>query len=219
MMARKHRLRALRNALMAGLLLLFLWYSGGCPLPTLEMELHRMERRELVTPAPVVWQYRGTMSGDSDMAVSAGYGHVAFRSSNTSGSAILPLKQEGATLVALPGRTRHFEKGGSYLDPAFLAVNPPAGAERAVLELTVTCGDENGNERLKIRYSIEGERQGEVFFFQMVPQYRNDMSMAASRSKESWEYGELIWLPSSFNQFPDSYPHTLTFYDAEGNIC
>ena len=68
-MAQRHRRRFLRNMLITVLLALVIWYAKGCPMPTQEMELHRMERKRLAPESTVVWSYQGRQGSDRDMLV------------------------------------------------------------------------------------------------------------------------------------------------------
>ena len=68
-MRRKHQKRVLINLLVIAVLALFLWVHEGCHLPTLEMELHRTERRMLMEKSRVIWTYEGRAYNDRDMLV------------------------------------------------------------------------------------------------------------------------------------------------------
>ena len=71
-MRRKHQRRVLINLLVIAVLALFLWVHEGCHLPTLEMELHRMERQRLAEESRVVWTYDGRQTNQLDRLVGAG---------------------------------------------------------------------------------------------------------------------------------------------------
>ena len=81
-MAQRHRRRFLRNLLITVLLALVIWCAKGCPLPTQEMELHRMERKRLAPESTVVWSYQGRQYNDRDMlvGVSSDYVHLTVGS-------------------------------------------------------------------------------------------------------------------------------------------
>ena len=208
-MAQRHRRRFLRNMLIAALLALVIWYAGGCPLPTQEMELHRRERQRLVPESTVVWSYQGKRSGDRDMLVglSPEYVHAYAEDYKL---VLWPRNKDAATLVVLPDRTRYTVQGGSYLGPAFLAVDPPSQAESARLVITVSYYDSEGNSMLEDEvYQMEGEKQGSCFFFQL------EMKQSGNNSEE----GALWFLANASS--PDvlsSYPYVLTFYDSHGDL-
>lgn len=208
-MAQRHRRRFLRNILIAALLALVIWYAGGCPLPTREMELHRRERQRLVPESTVVWSYQGRQGSDRDMLVGVSPDYVHAYAENYK-LILWPRSGDTATLVVLPDRTRYVIQGGSYLGPAFLAVDPPALAESARLVLTVSYNDSEGSVMLEDEvYQMEGEKQGSCFFFQLK----------MKRSGNNSEEGALWFLVNSCS--PDDlslYPYTLTFYDSGGQL-
>ena len=142
-MRRKHQRRVLINLLVIAVLALFLWVHEGCHLPTLEMELHRTERQRLAEESRVVWTYDGRAYNDRDMLVGVtGNGVHAY--SEVYGLDIWPRSVAEPTLVILPNETRYTVQGGSYLGPALLAVDPPAGAETSqlTLDLSSSWGEE-----------------------------------------------------------------------------
>lgn len=208
-MAQRHRRRFLRNMLIAALLALVVWYAKGCPLPTQEMELHRMERKRLAPESTVVWSYQGRQYNDRSMLVglSPDYVHAYAEDYRL---ILWPRNGDTATLVVLPDRTRYAVQGGSYLAPAFLAVDPPALAESAHLALSLSYNDSEGNVMLEDEvYQMEGEKQGNCFFFQLK----------MKRSGNNSEEGALWFLVNALS--PDElslYPYTLTFYDGDGNL-
>ena len=208
-MRQKHQRRVLLNLLLTAVLALFLWAHDGCPLPTLEMELHRAERQALAEESRVVWEYRGRSFNDRDMLVGTTADSVhAF--SEVYGLDIWPRSVTEPTLALLPDRTRYNVQGGSYLGPALLAVDPPAGAESAQLTMTISYSDSTGNVMLEhVSYLMEGEVQGGCFFFQLKRQGNGNTS----------EDGALWFLVSSFSpEDLSSYPYTLEFFDAGGAL-
>ncbi len=220
-MEKKNRLRAVRNGMIAALLLLFIWRASDCPLPTLEMELHRSERQALAEESRVVWEYRGTQYNDSDMLVglSRAYIHTYTESGRLT---LWPRSVEEPTLVVLPERTRYAVQGGSYLAPAFLAVDPPALAESARLTMTISYSDSEGSAMLEDEiYRMEGVEQGGCFFFQLEMKYR---PLSGDASEEMYnlqrhEEGALWFFVTAFS--PDElayYPYTLEFFDYAGNL-
>ena len=208
-MAQRHRRRPLRNLFLILILALVVWYAKGCPLPTQEMELHRWERQRLAPESTVVWSYQGKRSGDRDMLVGLNPEYVHAYAEDYK-LVLWPRNKDTATLVVLPDRTRYTVQGGSYLGPAFLAVDPLSQAESARLVISVSYYDSEGNSMLEDEvYQMEGEKQGSCFFFQL------EMKQSGNNSEE----GALWFLANAFS--PDvlsSYPYTLTFYDSDGNL-
>lgn len=190
MMARKHRLRAARNLIAAGILLVFFWWCCDCPLPTREMELHHHEREYLIDQSTVVLTIESEgerMLGDPLMLVGVSK-HTVQTSSRTHVFNVWPRNPDGATLVALPSELEY--KPNMIVGLA--AVEPPAPAERAKLTMDLTA-----YERGMI-YSAEGKREGAVFLFQLMESDR-------------------IALDGLFHT-TDLPPYTLEFFDKDGNL-
>lgn len=221
-MAQRHRRRCLRNLLITLLLALVIWYAKGCPLPTQEMELHRMERKRLAPESTVVWSYQGRQGSDRDMLVGVSSDYVHAYAENYK-LTLWPRSGDTATLVVLPDRTRYQDKASSYLDPAMVAVDPPPQAESARLFLDFTeryADPAAGEPSVAPTYTLEGERQEGVFFFQLQHQYRylggEDPTEAEQLLRERegdimafLELEEPRWL---------SFSYTLTFYDGGGHL-
>lgn len=213
MRTRRHRFRAIRNLLAAVLLLMLPWYALGSPLPTREMELHRSERVCLIDPSTIVFSCESEgerMLGDPLMLVGVSKHTVQTRSRSHQFN-IWPKNPGGATLVVLPSELEYNPK----LVVGLAAVEPPARAVRArlAMDLTafvtedeeVTCARENEQEEKVFRlrrqeesYSIEGEREGAVFLFQLTESDR-------------------ITLDGLFHT-TDLPPYTLEFFDKGGNL-
>lgn len=208
-MRKRHRFRALRNLAITGLLLLLIWYLGGCPLPTLEMELHRSERQILAEESRVVWEYQGRQYNDRDMLV--GLTSSSVHTYRESGSLTLwPRSVEEPTLVVLPERTRYAVQGSSYLAPAFLAVDPPSLAESA--RLTMDLSSVISWSSPVEPYEMEGEKAGGVFFFQL------DYRYASSPLSEAEDTA--FWV---LYAHPEPHtlvycPYTLEFFDSAGEL-
>ena len=221
-MAQRHRRRCLRNLLITLLLALVIWYAKGCPLPTQEMELHRRERQRLLPESTVVWSYQGRQGNDRDMLVGVSPGYVHAYAENYK-LTLWPRSGDTATLVVLPDRTRYQDKASSYLDPALVAVDPPPQAESARLFLDFSSGEIYiGNDKIPaaLTYTLEGERQERVFFFQLQHQYRylggedptEEEQLLREREEDIMAFLELEeprWL---------SFSYTLTFYDGGGHL-
>lgn len=227
-MRRKHQRRVLINLLLIAALALFLWIEDGCPLPTQEMELHRRERQRLVPESTVVWSYQGRLHNDRDMLVGVSPDYVHAYAENYR-LTLWPRNGDTATLVVLPDRTRYQDKTGSYLDPALVAVDPPPQAESARLFLdfslryagTTEEADPAALTRVPApTYTLEGERQEGVFFFQLQHQYRHlggenpteEEQLLTGREDDIMAFLELEeprWL---------SFSYVLTFYDSDGDL-
>lgn len=222
-MAQRHRRRFLRNMLITVLLALVIWYAKGCPMPTQEMELHRMERKRLAPESTVVWSYQGRQGSDRDMlvGVSPNYVHAYAEDYKLT---LWPRSGDTATLVVLPDRTRYQDKASSYLDPAMVAVDPPPQAESARLFLDFGSEEvyiDDDKVPVTLTYALEGERQEGVFFFQLTHQYRHrDMQEDATEEQQLLSRTEDTVLAFLDMDSPDqlSFSYILTFYDGDGNL-
>ena len=221
-MRRKHQRRVLINLLLIAALALFLWMEDGCPLPTQEMELHRRERQRLLPESTVVWSYQGRLYNDRDMLVGVSPDYVHAYAENYK-LTLWPRNGDTATLAVLPDRTRYQDKASSYLDPALVAVDPPPQAESARLFLDFTeryADPAAGEPSVAPTYTLEGERQEGVFFFQLQHQYRylggedptEEEQLLREREEDIMAFLELEeprWL---------SFSYVLTFYDSDGDL-
>lgn len=228
-MAQRHRRRFVRNILITVLLALVIWYAKGCPLPTQEMELHRKERQQLVPESTVVWSYQGRQYNDRDMLVGVSPHYVHAYAENYK-LTLWPRSGDTATLVVLPDRTRYQDKASSYLDPALVAVDPPPQAESARLFLDFSLQyagmtEEAGPVPLTrvaagATYTLEGERQEGVFFFQLQRQYRH--LGGENPTEEEQLLTEMEDAIMAFLELEDpdrlSFSYILTFYDGDGDL-
>ena len=203
-MKRTHRFRALRNLLLLVMALFGLWWVRGFPLPTLELELHRAERQVLAEESRIVWRYDGVQSGDKDILVGLNAGEVHTYGENR-GLRIWPRSSDGPTLVLLPERTRYYDKG-SYIAPAFLAIDPPKGTEAA--RLTITLGEDYGDP---VDYVIEGQKEDGLFFFQLREKQTGGSD---SSLREYSVFMDLLYHREDL----DACPWTLEFFDGEGRF-
>ena len=221
-MAQRHRRRFLRNLLITLLLALVIWYAKGCPLPTQEMELHRRERQRLVPESTVVWSYQTRRYNDRSMLVGLSPHYVHAYAENYR-LTLWPRSGDTATLVVLPDRTRYQDKASSYLDPALVAVDPPPQAESARLFLDFGSEEvyiDDDKVPVTLTYTLEGERQEGVFFFQLQHQYRHlDMQEDAAEEEQLLSRTEDTILTFLDLDGPDrlSFSYILTFYDSGGN--
>ena len=203
-MSRKHLRRALRNIGLAALAGLVIWCIKGFPLPTPEMDFRRDERQALAERSEIIWAYEGTMRGDEDLLV--GLSDTAVHVWHPNGYVLFWPQQDGGTLVPLPAETRYRDRANSYLGPALLVPDPPAGAAGARLTITFSINDWTED------YTVDGQRQGQVFFFQLEMRHHN-------QAHDLDEDTAFRWLTY---EHPDSlglsqYPYTLEFFDASGN--
>jgi len=188
-----------------------LWALEGYDLPTMEMELHRAERRRMTEESDIVWEYEGLMYNDRDMIVGLGPNYISTRTESGHGG-FWPRAKEGPTLIGLPERTRYNPPGTahSYLAPALLAVDVPARAQRARLTMTLRYDQWQEN------YVIEGEKQGSVWFFQLMMKYTPTVS------EEDEDQSLLEYNAFSLTSFmrPDHfyYPCTVEFFDKGGAL-
>ena len=191
-MKRTYLLRTARNLLLAALAALLIWWTAGFPLPTPELTFRRAERQALAERSELVWQYEGIVGGDVDLLVGLADRFVHVWHPN--GYVLFWPRQEGGTLVPLPAETRYQDRGSSYTGPALLVPDPPEGAESA--RLTITLGDPGWQGE----YQAEGERQGQVLFFQL----HREASFRMLTDER----------PLTFR----SIPYTLEFFDANGML-
>ena len=203
-MKKRHIRRALRNIGLAAVAGLVIWCIKGFPLPTPEMDFRRDERQALAERSEIIWTYEGTMRGDEDLLV--GLSDTAVHVWHPNGYVLFWPRQEGGTLVPLPAETRYQDQANSYLGPALLVPDPPAGAADARLTITFSINDWTED------YTVDGQRQGQVFFFQLEMRHHN-------QAHDLDEDTAFRWLTY---EHPDSlglsqYPYTLEFFDASGN--
>ena len=203
-MNKRHMCRTLRNLGLAALAVLVIWCAEGFPLP-MEQEFRRSERTHLAARSDIVWTHDGAVRGDEGLLV--GLSETAVHVWHPNGYVLFWPRQEGGTLVSLPAETRYQDRANSYLGPALLVPDPPAGAAGARLTITFSINDWTED------YTVDGQRQGQVFFFQLEMRHRDD----AHSSDEATAFSLLT------TERPDSlglsqYPYTLEFFDGEGQL-
>lgn len=197
MMARRHRLRAARNLIAAGVLLVFFWWCCDCPMPTREMELHHHEREYLIDQSSVVLTIESEEEGrlgDPVMLVGVSKRTVQT-SSRTHRFNVWPRNPDGATLVVLPSELQY----RPTLIAGLAAVEPPALAERAKLTMDMAHYTNDGVQTI---CTIEGERRDGVFLFRLA---------------EDWDPDHPLALMTIFHT-TDLPPYTLEFFDKDGNL-
>ena len=146
-MNRKHLFRTLRNLGLAALVGLVIWSLADFPLP-MEQEFRRSERTHLAERSEIVWTHEGTAAGDDDLLV--GLSDTAVHVWHPNGYVLFWPRQEGGTLVPLPAETRYRDRANSYLGPALLVPDPPAGVESARLTITFSIIKNNNKILRKI---------------------------------------------------------------------
>ena len=220
MTARKYRLRILRNLLIAAVLLVLLWREAGYPLPTMEMELHRWERRTLQEVSEIIWSIDQTGSHGPKMLVGVNRDSIIVRN-RSNVYQCWPRYRDRAALIALIDRIRYWPEDGISLgSPALLAIDPPRGAEQARLTLTLFLEDPAWRET----YEIEGERQGEVFFFLLLQKYYSSSSTweerGATAAQLRREEEAVMGFTSAMTgeEALNRWPWRLEFFDEAGNL-
>lgn len=203
-MTTKNRFRALRNLFLALALAFLAWGLRGWPLP-LEMELHRAERQNLAPESDVIWTYKGTRFGDRDMVVGVSEGYLTAADGRS--VCFWPRSITEPTLIGLPFRTRYSPDGKahSYLDASFLLVDAPEETARAKLTMTISYNDWQED------YEMEGEKQGEAWFFQLQKRYYGSPDNRLQDCEES--AFSLLWSmsPGLFGE-----PYKVELYDQTG---
>ena len=203
-MGRKHLFRALRNLGLAALAVLVIWCAEGFPL-AMEAAFRRCERQHLAERSDIVWTHDGAVRGDKDLLVGLASRYVHVWHPN--GYVLFWPRQDGGTLVPLPAQTRYQDRANSYLGPTLLVPDPPAGAEAARLTITFSINDWAED------YTVDGQRQGQVFFFQLEMRFHNqthDLDEATAFRWLTYERPDSLGL--------SQYPYTLEFFDADGEI-
>lgn len=119
-----------------------------------------------------------------------------------------PRSGDSPTLVQLPEDTRYSPQGTfhSYQDPAFLLVDAPARAQSARLHLRLT---HNSFDQV---YTMEGQQQGVVWFFQLEKQHYADGDRLRSAEETAFS---TLW-PTRPTQF--CCPCTVELFDNEGAL-
>ena len=206
-MKKRHIRRALRNIGLAALAGLVIWCIKGFPLPTPEMDFRRDERQALAERSEIIWTYEGTMRGDEDLLV--GLSDTAVHVWHPNGYVLFWPRQEGGTLVHLPAKTQYQDQGSSYLAPALLVPDPPAGAADARLTITLSINDWMED------YTVEGEHQGKAFFFQLRMRHHNEIAGHAADEDTAFQ---LLTSERPESAGGSGYPYTLEFFGADGEI-
>lgn len=134
-MTKEHQRRALRNFLVALLCIPLCWAILGYPLPTAELEFRRAERQMLLDRSAVIWTDRDLAEGWLP-ATLVGETPDAFHVYGLARLTIHP-RREGGTPLVLPGKLPNERDGWAYRDLAILVPDPPEGAARARMTLSV----------------------------------------------------------------------------------
>ena len=203
----KYIRRAARNFALAALAALVIWGIKGFPAPTDRMAFRRCERTHLAERSEIVWTHEGTTARDGDLLVGLASKFVHVWHPN--GYVLFWPRQEGGTLVHLPAKTQYQDQGSSYLAPALLVPDPPAGAADAQLTITLSINDWMED------YTAEGEHQGQVFFFQLRMRHHNEIAGHAADEDTAFQ---LLTSERPESAGGSGYPYTLEFFDASGNL-
>lgn len=225
----RYRWRILRNLLILAALALLIWWAEGYPLPTLEMELHRWERQTLQEESEAVWSCDGLREADRDLLVCVSANTVTAACHRYSYFS-WPRNRTRATLIGLPDWTRYFYEDVSLFVPSLLAVDPPAGAERARLTLELSLEEPAYREV----YEMEGERQDSIFLFQVKHHHyvywtgqpyieEGEPGWEEQEAASELEYIEDSALTAFVNacyrrDTLEYYPWHLEFFDGAGNL-
>ena len=127
-----------------------------------------------------------------------------------------PRAGDAPTLVALPDRTRYSVQGGSYLGPALLAVDPPAGAETS--QLTLDLSSSWGEEYV---FTETADREeGGLFFFQLYPSGGSELE--DGMSIQMWSDFSGLMAFAGYGRYGEEnwewFPYTLEFFDGSGAL-
>ena len=198
--------RTARNLAVSAIVLAFLWALKGFPLPA-EADFRRCERQALAERSEIVWTHEGTTLGDDDLLVGLADRFVHVWHPN--GYVLFWPRQDGGTLVHLPAKTRYQDQGSSYLSPALLVPDPPVEAVQARLTITLSINDWMED------YTVEGERQGQAFFFQLRMRHHNEIAGHATDEETAFQ---LLTSERPESAGGSGYPYTLEFFDASGNL-
>lgn len=212
-MTRKNRFRALRNLIVAAVLLLATWLISGAPLPTRTMRMHREERECLLPRSEIVWR---THFDDNRNDTLVGVTPTAVHTYRW-GVEVWTRDPDRPTLVPLPS----YGVGRTY---GLLAVDPPAGAESARLTVTLETQyyvEDNVEGALySEEYQEESVRDGACFFFQLTEHHPNKEEDPLWGAEYTLLYGwERNYLESNYDE--ERYfaaPYTLEFFDGEGKL-
>ena len=203
-MTSRHIRRALRNLGLAGLAALVIWSMKGYPLP-MEMAFRQYERQSLAERSEILWTYKGTRAGARDTL--AGLAEDAVHVWHPNGYILFWPRREGGTLVPLPEEFLYQDITEAYTSPAFLVLDPPEGADAA--RLTISLRYNQWSED----YVVEGERQGQAFFFWLKMRHLDD----ANDFHENNAFHDIIYWRAN-PQGLNLYPYTLEFFDAAGQL-
>ena len=87
--------------------------------------------------------------------------------------------------------------------------DPPAGAADARLTITLSINDWMED------YTVEGEHQGQAFFFQLRMRHHNEIAGHATDEETAFQ---LLTSERPESAGGSGYPYTLEFFGADGEI-
>ena len=180
------------NLLVVLLLWTGIWLNNGAPYPTAEMELHRLERENLLPPSEIVfWEEKSRQAAQmvgvgEDFVVSAAFARRGRSSSN--GIAVLPRKEE-PMLVWLQGTLEEEVSGELRAGRALVLIQEPEETVRA--ELDVDVRNYTAGESFKMK--LEETRRGDgLFCFWFDPTTKDAYGEPLGTS---WSRGSyVLWL-------------------------
>lgn len=158
------------NFLVVLLLWTGMWLNNGAPYPTAKMELHRMERQNLLPPSEIVfWEEESGQAAQmvgigEDFVVSAAFARRGRSSSN--GIAVLPRKEEPMLVWlrnAVEGETA---SGESAWGLTLVLIQEPEETVRA--ELDVKVKNKTAGEPFEMKLE-ETRREDGLFCFWFDP--------------------------------------------------
>ena len=177
------------NFLVVLLLWTGMWLNNGAPYPTAKMELHRMERQNLLPPSEIVfWEEESGQAAQmvgigEDFVVSAAFARRGRSSSN--GIAVLPRKEEPMLVWlrnAVEGETA---SGESAWGLTLVLIQEPEETVRAELDVKVknkTAGEPFGMKLKKNR------REDGLFCFWFDPTTKDAYGEPLGTSWSSGNY-------------------------------
>lgn len=157
------------NLLVVLLLWAGIWLNNGAPYPTAKMELHRLERQNLLPPSEIVfWEEESRQAAQmvgvgEDFVVSASFMRRGRSISN--GIAVLPRKEE-PMLVWLQGTLEEEVSGELCAGRALVLIQAPEEAVRA--ELDVKVKNYTAGEPFEVKLE-ETRREDGLFCFWFDP--------------------------------------------------
>ena len=232
-----HRLKFFINAALILLAAFTIWYHRNSPLPTLEMEMHRMEETHLADRSTIIYTYRHPYMKDATnpyairnqevlvgttmdrihvfflerwgVEMTWGYGQLIIFPRNTGTATLIPLPETFIDYIPLnDGHTTSMQYARNL--PHLLAVGPPGAATRA--RLTIDLSSRWEESALPALYTVDAKRDGDVFLFGLERKYQEGDPLYLAEAK--------AFTTLTHFQYSDLYgiPYTLEFFDKDGTL-